>query len=463
LLHRVSIHAPGLAHDPPPGAPRPAIDNSIHASFLGEMPRMRRNTIRKPLALAVLALVAAGSAHAAGDDLFAPLAVGAKRLSNDTALEAIRANPANATFALVEAKSALVDASADRLHLNLFAGADLHAYRLDSYQTADGMTVWSGIVEETSTKLAWNLPHYRGEREVADDPASSIMLVKNGDKLTGNIRIGDELIEIRPLSNGGHAIITKNARNRPAEHPPSYDSLPVIPMAVGKSVATAKANATIRVQVNYTAAAKAASGDINGLINLAIAESNTGYANSGVAITMQLANAAQTNYTETGNFDTDLARYRSPNDGFMDEIHASRDSSQADVNALIVTNSAYCGLASSIGSTASTAFVEVYWDCATGYYSFAHEIGHLESARHDPKNDPTNTPYAYGHGYQYVPKGRGAAWRTIMAYDCTKGCPRMNYWSNPGVLYNVIPMGTASGNDNHRVLNTTAATVAGFR
>ena len=80
----------------------------------------------------------------------------------------------------------------------------------------------------------------------------------------------------------------------------------------------------------------------------------------------------------------------------------------ADVAVLVVTNNAYCGLASGIGSTAPTAFAEVYWDCATGYYSFGHEVGHLQSARHNPKNDPTNTPYAWGHGYQYVGKGRNA-------------------------------------------------------
>jgi hypothetical protein len=50
-----------------------------------------------------------------------------------------------------------------------------------------------------------------------------------------------------------------------------------------------------------------------------------------------------------------------------------------------------------------------------------------------------------------------------MAYDCTGGCPRLQYWSNPGVTYGGSPMGTASSNDNHRVLNGTAATVAGFR
>ena len=50
-----------------------------------------------------------------------------------------------------------------------------------------------------------------------------------------------------------------------------------------------------------------------------------------------------------------------------------------------------------------------------------------------------------------------------MAYACSGGCPRLNYWSNPSVLYNGIPMGTTSTNDNERVLNNTRNTVAAFR
>jgi hypothetical protein len=221
-----------------------------------------------------------------------------------------------------------------------------------------------------------------------------------------------------------------------------------------------KANTVIRVMVNYTAAAAAAAGNISSLIDLAVAETNQGYTNSGVTITLQLASKSQVTYTESGSFSTDLSRYRGTADGYMDSIHTTRNSVTADVAALLINNASSCGLASSIGSSASTAFVAVYWDCATGYYSFGHEIGHLQSARHDPANDPTTTPYAWGHGYQYTGSPK---WRTIMAYDCTGGCPRLNYWSNPNNLYNGHAMGTTTKNHNARVLNDTRATVAAFR
>jgi hypothetical protein len=82
----------------------------------------------------------------------------------------------------------------------------------------------------------------------------------------------------------------------------------------------------------------------------------------------------------------------------------------------------------------------------------------LQGARHNPENDGTTTPFAYGHGYR-----SGSSWRTIMAYDCSPTCPRLQYWSNPNVKYGGVPMGTAVTHDNARVLNETASTVGAFR
>jgi hypothetical protein len=203
-------------------------------------------------------------------------------------------------------------------------------------------------------------------------------------------------------------------------------------------------------------------GNMQSLVQLAVAESNQGYVNSNVGITLQLAGYETTPYVESSSFSTDLSRFRNTSDGVMDSIHTSRNTTRADVAVLVINNASSCGLASGIGSTAATAFAAVHWDCATGYYSFAHEIGHLQSARHDIATDPSTSPYAYGHGYRYEPSS-GSRWRTIMAYACTAGCPRLNFWSNPNINYNGVPMGIASSADNQRVLVNTKAAVAAFR
>jgi len=101
----------------------------------------------------------------------------------------------------------------------------------------------------------------------------------------------------------------------------------------------------------------------------------------------------------------------------------------------------------------------VYHDCATGYYSFAHEIGHLQGARHNPEHDSTDKPFAYGHGYF----NKAKKWRTIMSYNCPGGCVRRPFFSNPDIEFGGDPTGTAATHDNARVINQTAARVAGFK
>lgn len=406
-------------------------------------------------ALGALSLAVMSSFAHAGENLFAE-GFASRALGTDPSYQALLENPSTAEVRLVAANADALRLDSDALRLDLGMGLVLTAHRLNAYTNESGNLVWSGIIEETSSRLMARAPSYTGVEEIADDPLSSAIFVREGDTVTGNIRVGGELFRVRPLTSGGHAIVAVDESRRPAEHPPQFEKSPVVPMAVGTDAVAAS---TIRVMVNYTPGAASQAGNISSLIDLAIAETNQGYVNSGVNITMQLANKSQTSYTETGNFTTDLNRYRGTSDGYMDSIHTTRNSVAADVAVLMVKNTAYCGLASGIGSTASTAFAEVYWDCATGYYSFGHEIGHLQSARHDPANDPTNTPYAYGHGYQYASGG----WRTIMAYNCSSGCTRINYWSNPSKTYGGVPMGTSTRSDNERVLNNTAATVAAFR
>ncbi|MEO6689945.1 MAG: M12 family metallo-peptidase [Dokdonella sp.] len=402
------------------------------------------------------------SAAIAATPLFSDAPLVLRSPTFDATYTALVDKPSSHAIQIVQADSRLVDESAESIALNFdFDGRiDLTAVRTHAYRMEDGSLVWQGVIAESSAKRDTTDP-----REIADDPMNSVTLVRNGDRITGNVRVFGQLYAIRPLHDSRTALVEVNEAAMPPDHPEaSYKRLFDAAVARGieeKSIApdAVMANTVIRVMVNYTQKVASLVGDINGLINLAVAETNTGYTNSGVTITMQLATKSQVTYTETGNFDTDLARYRGTSDGYMDSIHTLRNSSTADVGVLLVNNTAYCGLASAIGASASTAFVEVYWDCATGYYSFAHEIGHLQSARHDPANDPTNTPYAYGHGYQYSAGG----WRTIMAYDCSSGCTRLNFWSNPGKTYNGHAMGTTSKNDNHRVLNNTRATIAAFR
>jgi hypothetical protein len=168
---------------------------------------------------------------------------------------------------------------------------------------------------------------------------------------------------------------------------------------------------------------------------------------------------AQVNYNENSNSERDLMRLAATNDGYMDNVHSLRDTYGADMVVLVSDVNGYCGQADAIYANSSSAFAIVDYDCATGYYSFGHELGHLQGARHNPENDPSSSPFSYGHGYQ-DPQNN---WRTVMAYNCSSNCTRQLFWSNPNKTYNGTATGTSSLSDNARVLNTTAATMAGFK
>lgn len=232
---------------------------------------------------------------------------------------------------------------------------------------------------------------------------------------------------------------------------------------------TADAGDVIDIMVAYTDDARSAAGGtaaMKAMILTALNETNIGYANSGVTPRLRLVYIKEYPYGETGNIEKDLDRFMTNGDGFFDTVHTLRDTYAADMVSLIVENGGgYCGLAAAIQATAATAFQVTERSCATGYYSFGHEFGHLQGARHDVYVDPVNTPYSYGHGFVNLT----SRWRTIMAYDdeCIDttpftSCTRIQYWSNPAKNFGGIPIGTGA-TKNYLALNNTAFTVANFR
>ncbi len=294
------------------------------------------------------------------------------------------------------------------------------------------------------------------------EPAGdAIMVVKDG-QVTGSIKTGASLYRVWPLGEGQHAVVEIDQSKFPKEHPPSFEKIEpgILPPQYQKGDERSDAQQTITALVAYTPSAQAQiPGSMESLINLAVAETNQSYVNSKIRIALQLIKTHKVNYQESGTFEEDVARFMGTSDGSMDEIHGLRDQHKADVCVLITNNSEYCGYAAAILAKPESAFCVVYHGCATGYYSFAHEIGHLQGARHNVEMDPSTQPFPYGHGFYINPH-----WRSIMSYStpCTT-CTRIQYWSNPGVQYQGNPMGVAEKQDNARVLNETAPYISGFR
>ena len=297
-----------------------------------------------------------------------------------------------------------------------------------------------------------------------------VQLVYAQGGVTGTVTVGLKTYRVEPLGNGLHAVSRIDQSGFPPEHPADVpagvlDVPPFEPMAAkapgGDGEVGIAAVSTINVLVVYTAAAAAATSNVSSLIQLAVDETNVSYVNSGVNINMVRVHTAQVSYNESGrSFSQHVSALRSTTDGIMDNVHTLRNTYGADVVVLVVNDSEACGIASTIKATATSAFAVAHYSCITGYYSFGHEVGHLQGARHDRYVDASTTPYAYGHGF--IPASKG--WRTIMAYGNNCGnCTRIQYWSSPLKTYGGVAMGTSQYEDNARVLNTTAPTVAAFR
>lgn len=402
-----------------------------------------------PLATA-LALLVTGGAIAA--PLFEPAAGPAMRAPTHAGWARLQADPSTDNVQAVRMNVAAL--SGDRLEL-LLGEQVLQVRRIREEATADGGVVWYGAEEDAAAPLAVSA-------QGAAAPASVILVRAVDGSVTGTIRHRQQRYDVRPVGEGEHALVTVDEHRLPPMHPLGTPSLPAPPPAPDVHIRSGDPGgwATIRVLVMATQGAiNAYGGNMLAKAELAVAESNQGYLNGWTNIRMELADYRTTSFPD-GPMGADLGRLQNAGDGQLDEVHALRDASRADVVVLMTDGKDACGVGY-LNAPASHAFAVVGWRCATGNYTFAHEVGHVLGANHD-RGNASGSPYPYGHGYQFS-LGSGERFRTIMAYDCPGGCTRINTWSNPGITYGGARTGDAATADNQRVLVQRKHVVAGFR
>ena len=199
---------------------------------------------------------------------------------------------------------------------------------------------------------------------------------------------------------------------------------------------------------------------IEGVIALAIVETNRAYELSGIQTRFRLVKSHfEPTYDDyTIAFDTTLHNLRNNNDGQLDYVHAMRDQYGADFVSMLVDTGTYCGIGYLPSSpSAGDAFSLTQWNCATGYYSFAHEIGHNMGCNHNVESAGGT---AVGSNYGY--RDPSARFRSILAYDCSPSCTRVQYISSPTVQYNGLPIGSATANNAAQITKNLLA-FANFR
>lgn len=244
--------------------------------------------------------------------------------------------------------------------------------------------------------------------------------------------------------------------------------------------ATCGDDGALAVLVLYTNVAREAAGSVAAMeaeVQLAVDTSNTAYANSAIGMRMRLVRTQEISYDEAGTFTNHLDRLVSTSDGIIDTVHGLRDQYGADTVVLMVQDDdneqtqALCGLAwqmETLGdSFKAQSFAIVNRGCASGNFSFPHEVGHNLGCDHDRANAGATQIYPYAFGWQFNGNPSGSRWRTLMAYNGSPSSSRVGYFSNPNVSFDGTPTGIQPGqtneSDNARVINNTALTATNWR
>ncbi len=262
-------------------------------------------------------------------------------------------------------------------------------------------------------------------------------------------------------------------------NPPPVSAAPGTNVEVHVLVAYTQAILTTLQGTARTAAIQSA---VDGLI----AQVNSDFAASQISARVKLVGLVQTQYTPDSittagsTVESDaLTALRQTSDGVMDEIHAARDASGADlVNLLIkrADSGNIVGLAYILATPGSDfnpifGFSVVQYDNANAHV-FSHELGHNFGCAHDRENATNQTgldyagAYSYSYGYRFFGRN-GLQYHDIMAYDPGT---RLGYFSTPNVTAPApisVPVGIAAGQpgeaDNARTVDESAFEVAAYR
>lgn len=343
-----------------------------------------------------------------------------------------------------------------RASFELFEGVNYIATFTRKENTLEGGFILSGSLEDTTEGY--------------------ITLVSTEGVVSAILTDADHLYQLQRNSEMQYQFVKIDQSSFPPESEPLIPETTTATLNAEKSDTplAMDSGGQIDVMVVYSDDARAGAGgtaNMINLINLAVAETNQGYQRSGITHRFRLVHHEEVSYNEL-NGGTSLDWVKTIDnltfvDGVIDNVHTLRNTYAADLVVMIVEDyHSTCGigwLMTSSTMTESHGFSVVSRNCATGYYSFAHETGHNMGAHHDRQNASGSGYFSYSYGY-WAPN---YSFRTIMAYNCPTSCSRINNWSNPQVTFNGIPTGvesTAPGSaDNRLTLNNTAAQVANFR
>merc|ERR1712025_1229137 len=194
--------------------------------------------------------------------------------------------------------------------------------------------------------------------------------------------------------------------------------------------------------------------EMNLFIDLIFQETNQGYINSQIPVT-----AVKHDVKQHPNL-TDIENSSEMLNAFADSMSLPDLLNCADSTALLIEDFSSCGIAFLDRAFTCGAISVTKKSCATGYYSFGHEIGHNFGSRHDPAQYSSTDGDGYGHWIQPTGSEEFSGYRTIMAYRGFGHYYRVNHYSNPGVTFNSNPTGVEGLSNNARLITANRFAMA---
>ncbi|WP_086934251.1 M12 family metallo-peptidase [Agarilytica rhodophyticola] len=343
----------------------------------------------------------------------------------------------------------MLDGSINEMYLPFGPGMVFPIKLSKSYWLNSGYQAWAGEV------------NMKNARKFKGKNTNRAVFVRNKNRVFGQINVDGRIFEIMTMENGKHMMVERDFSQLGVGDDTPDTELPVETSFTASNSLTSAALAptTIRVlQVaSTTALNRFGTNNVVDRMNFFIAQANDVYANNNIDIVLQDAGKFSSGRSELSSVSANIRGLQSPNDGYLDNFAGSvRDDRSADIVALITDNQGdrTCGQVNAIGGGQSNGFFVSRYTC-TGF-TFVHELGHLFGARHD--NDPTRTPFAFGHGF--VNAGRN--FRTVMAVNSNPQ-PRIGFFSTDDQTFNGGALGNSTVADNERVHETRRATIGSFR
>jgi len=370
----------------------------------------------------------------------------------------------NGKFVSVDAKAL----KTDEIRISLPGKQVIHAINKKTKTHSNGSQIWRG--------------------EVVGKKNSSAIFSQHGNAVAGVIRIDEKVYKLLPVEDGINSIIEVSPNEpwpetEPRLSPGSSISTQQLssdtPQIAGDQLPPSDDGSVIDIMVVYSSATRATYGGVDGInayIATGIAESNQAYDNSEIYTQLNLVHTVEVidvtnSIGDNLDYMTRSAGHEDDPNGYYDEIHTIRDQQGADMVSYFVDDPVNsigdptCGLAwvafEPIAAYAAYGFSVIGTDCAVGYYSLAHELGHNMGSQHNIEDASFQGVYPYSYGFRDL----ATSFRSIMSYNCPEGScyTRYPYFSNPDILVNGVVIGEENTKDNARSINETKVAVSQWR